>query len=184
MGMSKRIRLRGEERAWLVDIGERDVVVEGVAAPFVIEPTGGVGGGRYAIAGGDGSLCGSAALEGDTVWVELEQDVFEFRIVRGRVGATALDHDALSAPMSATVTRVAVRVGDQVETGDVLIALEAMKMELPIRAPHDGTVTAVHCREGDLVQPGVELIGVRGRSVENSQGIARHDPGSFPQIDP
>jgi len=36
--------------------------------------------------------------------------------------------------------------------------LEAMKMELPIRAPHDGTIAAVHCREGELVQPGTVLV--------------------------
>jgi 3-methylcrotonyl-CoA carboxylase alpha subunit len=42
----------------------------------------------------------------------------------------------------------------------VLIVLEAMKMELPIRATSDGRVTAIHCREGDLVQPGVTLIEV------------------------
>lgn len=159
MSMSKRIRLRGEHQQWLVDIGERDVVVEGAAAPFAIEPLGGADR-RCAIAGGNGRLTGSAAADGDTIWVELEQEIFEFRIVHGRGGATALDHDALSAPMSATVTRVAVNVGDKVETGDVLVALEAMKMELPIRAPHDGTVTAVNCHEGDLVQPGVELVTI------------------------
>ncbi len=183
MGMSKRIRLRGEHQQWLVDIGERDVVVEGVPAPFAIEALEG-GGGRSTVTGGNGSLSGSAATDGDTVWVELEQEVFEFRIVHGRGGATALDHDALSAPMSATVTRVAVKVGDRVETGDVLVALEAMKMELPIRAPHDGVVTAVNCQEGDLVQPGVELVGVRGHSVEDSRGISTREPGSFPQSDP
>jgi len=36
--------------------------------------------------------------------------------------------------------------------------LEAMKMELPLRAPQDGTIAAVHCSEGQLVQPGIVLI--------------------------
>jgi len=45
-----------------------------------------------------------------------------------------------------------------VAAGDLLIALEAMKMELAVRAPHDGVVKAIHCREGDLVQPGTPLI--------------------------
>ncbi|MGH9411278.1 MAG: acetyl-CoA carboxylase biotin carboxyl carrier protein subunit, partial [Vicinamibacterales bacterium] len=48
--------------------------------------------------------------------------------------------------------------GDSVRAGDVLILLEAMKMELPVRAPADARVTAVHCRPGDLVQPNVGLI--------------------------
>jgi biotin carboxyl carrier protein len=38
-----------------------------------------------------------------------------------------------------------------------LIVLEAMKMELPVRAPADGTIARVNCREGELVQPGQEL---------------------------
>jgi len=40
----------------------------------------------------------------------------------------------------------------------VLIVLEAMKMELPLRAPHDGVIAAVDCREGELVQPGKVLV--------------------------
>jgi 3-methylcrotonyl-CoA carboxylase alpha subunit len=60
--------------------------------------------------------------------------------------------------MPATVTAVNVAAGDSVKHGDVLIVLEAMKMELPIRAPGDGTVAAVHCRAGELVQPDVSLI--------------------------
>jgi biotin carboxyl carrier protein len=36
--------------------------------------------------------------------------------------------------------------------------LEAMKMELPIRAPRDARVKAIACRQGDLVQPGVPLL--------------------------
>jgi biotin carboxyl carrier protein len=60
--------------------------------------------------------------------------------------------------MPATVTRIAVKVGDAVAKGDLLIALEAMKMELPIRAPRDFVISAIHCAEGDLVQPGTVLL--------------------------
>jgi biotin carboxyl carrier protein len=58
------------------------------------------------------------------------------------------------------VVRVEVRVGDTVRRGDTVIILEAMKMELPVRAPADGRVTAVHCQPGDLVQPGTALIEI------------------------
>jgi biotin carboxyl carrier protein len=51
-----------------------------------------------------------------------------------------------------------VKPGDQVAEGDVLITLEAMKMELPIRAPRAAAVTAVRCAAGDLVQPGAPLV--------------------------
>jgi biotin carboxyl carrier protein len=60
--------------------------------------------------------------------------------------------------MSATVVRILVKPGDKVSNGDVLIALEAMKMELPIRAPRDGVVRSIHCKPGDLVQPDQQLL--------------------------
>ena len=66
----------------------------------------------------------------------------------------------LSAPMPATVLSIVAREGSQVAAGDVVLVLEAMKMELPIRAPHAGTVKAVRCSEGELVQPGVPLAEI------------------------
>jgi biotin carboxyl carrier protein len=59
--------------------------------------------------------------------------------------------------MPATVRRIEAKPGQAVRRGDVLIVLEAMKMELPVRAPADGTIARVNCREGELVQPGQEL---------------------------
>jgi biotin carboxyl carrier protein len=64
----------------------------------------------------------------------------------------------LSTPMPATVVRVLVEAGAAVTRGQTLIMLEAMKMELPVRAPRDGVVKAVHCKAGELVQPGVNLL--------------------------
>jgi biotin carboxyl carrier protein len=62
--------------------------------------------------------------------------------------------------MPATVVKVLVSAGSSVRRGDALVVLEAMKMELAVRAPRDGVVTAVHCREGDLVQPERVLIEI------------------------
>ncbi len=67
-------------------------------------------------------------------------------------------HETLTAPMPATVIKVTVQQGARVRRGDVLVLLEAMKMELPLRAPSDGTVIAINCRDGELVQPGAALI--------------------------
>ena len=60
--------------------------------------------------------------------------------------------------VAGVVARVVVAVGGRVAEGDEVIVLEAMKMELPVRAPGDGRVRAVHCRPGELVQPDVSLI--------------------------
>jgi biotin carboxyl carrier protein len=65
---------------------------------------------------------------------------------------------SIAAPMPATVVKLLVKAGDAVKKGDTLVILEAMKMELPLRADGDATVTAVHCREGDLVQPDAVLV--------------------------
>jgi len=67
-------------------------------------------------------------------------------------------HQELSAPMPATVLKVLVTPGTQVRKGETLVILEAMKMELPLRASADATVTAVRCREGELVQPEAVLV--------------------------
>jgi biotin carboxyl carrier protein len=65
---------------------------------------------------------------------------------------------ALTAPMPATVAKVLVSSGVAVTKGDTIVLLEAMKMELPVRAPADGVVKAVLCSEGDLVQPDQVLV--------------------------
>jgi acetyl/propionyl-CoA carboxylase alpha subunit len=65
---------------------------------------------------------------------------------------------ALTAPMPAAVIKVLVAPGATVSQGTPLVVLEAMKMELPVRALENGTVKAVYCREGDLVQADQVLI--------------------------
>jgi biotin carboxyl carrier protein len=104
-----------------------------------------------------------AVAADDVTWVFLEGRVFELVEIRpgDRARATGHAHQgSLTAPMPATVRRVAVKVGDTVTRGDTLVILEAMKMELPVRAPATGTIRAVHCHEGELVQPGLVLIEI------------------------
>ena len=74
--------------------------------------------------------------------------------------STRDDADALAAPMPATVVRIEVSAGQTVTKDSLLVMLEAMKMELPIRAPRDGRVTAINCRVGEIVQPGVPLLEI------------------------
>jgi biotin carboxyl carrier protein len=76
--------------------------------------------------------------------------------------------DELASPMPATVIAVTIAAGQRVTRGDILVRLEAMKMELPIVAPRDGTVGSVTCRAGDLVQPGVPLVVLEPPAAEAS----------------
>ena len=64
------------------------------------------------------------------------------------------------APMDATVVEVAVSPGQHVDAGGVLVVLEAMKMELPVRAAHAVRVDAVHVTAGDRVGAGSILVAV------------------------
>jgi acetyl/propionyl-CoA carboxylase alpha subunit len=103
---------------------------------------------------------------GDIWWVFLDGEVFEIEVqAEGRRRRAAASHGSLSAPMPATVVRVEVSPGTAVRRGDTLVILEAMKMELPIRASSDGIVNAVHCKPGDLVQPGVVLIDIESCDI-------------------
>jgi len=86
--------------------------------------------------------------------------VYEFETLRNaqRRSRGQADSHALSAPMPATVRTVLVKVGDEVAEGETLVVLEAMKMELPLRAPKAGRVAEIRCAAGELVQPGVALV--------------------------
>ena len=67
----------------------------------------------------------------------------------------------VTAPLAGMVVRVMVGVGDAVSAGDVLLVLEAMKMEAEIQAPAAGTIAAIRVRGGDSVQLGQILLLLR-----------------------
>jgi pyruvate carboxylase subunit B len=64
------------------------------------------------------------------------------------------------APMPGLVVRVLVSEGDEVDEGDGLLVLEAMKMENELRAPAAGTVAALHAEEGTSADKGAVLVEI------------------------
>jgi oxaloacetate decarboxylase alpha subunit len=67
---------------------------------------------------------------------------------------------AVPAPLAGTIFKVNVSEGQQVSSGDVIMILEAMKMETEVRAPVDGAVRSIHVKEGDAVQVGDPLLAL------------------------
>ena len=118
-----------------------------------------LGNGRYRVSDDTRQSVAYAAGPADARWVFMNGRVYVIDTTRSGAARRAhVDDLALAAPMPAKVAAVKVIAGQQVTHGDVLVMLEAMKMELPIRAPRDGRVKAIACKPGELVQPGVPLL--------------------------
>ncbi len=67
---------------------------------------------------------------------------------------------AVKAPMPGNILDVKVSAGASVKAGDVLVILEAMKMENEIVAPQDGTVASINVNKGDTVNSGDVLVSM------------------------
>lgn len=92
----------------------------------------------------------------------------------GREGArrgAANAPDEIRAPMTGRIVSVAARAGVPVKEGELLLTLEAMKMEFKLTAPEDGTVMAVEGAEGDRVELGQLLVRLK------PDGVAAAGPG-------
>jgi len=75
-----------------------------------------------------------------------------------KASVTAVSSNAVVAPLAGSVARILVAEGDEIEAGQVLLVLEAMKMETEIPAPAAGKVSAILVAPGDAVQGGQALI--------------------------
>jgi len=73
---------------------------------------------------------------------------------RGGGATAAASGDSVAAPMQGTIVKVEVAEGDQVNEGDLIVVLEAMKMEQPLTAHKSGTVTGLTAEVGATVTPG------------------------------
>lgn len=106
----------------------------------------------------------SVITEGDKEkFIFVDGDVFKVKPVEltGMKKTKKKTEGDLNSPISGKVVNVKVKNGDRVKKGDILMVIEAMKMEYLIRAPYDGKVKKVNFKEKDQIEIGqntVELI--------------------------
>jgi acetyl/propionyl-CoA carboxylase alpha subunit len=96
----------------------------------------------------------TVSADGQRQWVTVGgQTVVLTKSSARRKGAASHDDSSeLSAPMPGQVRAVNVKSGEKVSKGQVLIILEAMKMEIRVQAPFDGLVSAVNAQVGQTVE--------------------------------
>ena len=116
-------------------------------------------------------------VDGEEFEVELEQDgdmwtatvegkTFEIQVPdagpapkqRRASGGKSKKSGKVTANIPGKVVTVEVTVGQEVEEGQVVMILEAMKMQNEIQAPVSGTVTEIHCEEGQSIEANVPLL--------------------------
>jgi acetyl-CoA/propionyl-CoA carboxylase biotin carboxyl carrier protein len=79
----------------------------------------------------------------------------------GKKAGAAASGDAVASPMQGTIVKVAVEEGAQVAEGDVVVVLEAMKMEQPLKAHKAGTVTGLGAEVGETVTQGQVICEIK-----------------------
>ena len=138
-------------------------------------------GANYQIEVNDRSFTASGNLENGKISANLSGQMFEAKVIEHQGDFHILSHGLsvvlgfmddehqlpedetagnLSAPMSGAIIDVRVSAGETVQRGQVLLILEAMKMEHTISAPLTGTVKTLPYRIGDMVEEGSELIAI------------------------
>tara|TARA_B100001094_G_C18130873_1_gene772186 strand:+ start:973 stop:1380 length:408 start_codon:yes stop_codon:yes gene_type:complete len=125
-------------------------------------------------------------VDGEEFQVELEQDgemwkatvggkTFEIKVPdagpapkqRRSSGGKSKKSGKVTANIPGKVVTVEVKVGQVVEEGQVVMILEAMKMQNEIQAPVAGTVTEIHCEEGQSIEANVPLLVITPPETED-----------------
>jgi pyruvate carboxylase subunit B len=151
----------------MVDLGPDGVTVDGVPVTAHLEYVEGtplilltVGGTLHRLAVQRGEGRGRYAIWSDDHRFEVEALDERRRAIRDMAGAGAASSGPapLLAPMPGLVVRVNVQVGDQVQPGQPLVVMEAMKMENELRSTSAGVVRAVRAQPGAAVEKGAILV--------------------------
>lgn len=103
------------------------------------------------------------AADGESRWIAIDGQTYQATRIRHRRKrrSSGQGDETLAATMPGQVMAVLVSAGEQVERGQTLILMEAMKMELRVTAPNDGTVARVLVGPGETVDRGQTLVEMK-----------------------
>lgn len=98
------------------------------------------------------------------LWIHFEGRTFTYENPAqkkfGKKGAGKAKSGEILAPMPGKVTKLLKAAGDKVETGDVVLVMEAMKMEYTLKADVSGKIETLSCKPGDQVPLGKLLVKI------------------------
>jgi biotin carboxyl carrier protein len=151
-GSQKTLKVDGKDRVWR--IGAREMTVD---------PDSSMDGALSLLIDGRSYEVRRTQIAGETV-IEIDGDRFTVdvrdpRSLKGRRGAGASGEGPkkITAPMPGKVVRIIAQAGSEVEAGDGVIVIEAMKMQNELKSPKAGKVTKIAVAEGATVNPGETL---------------------------
>jgi 3-methylcrotonyl-CoA carboxylase alpha subunit len=163
-----------------------ELLLDGVRHRLELEESGEASARRYVLRQGERSTMLLGHLDGNTLHATIDGHRRRVTVVPGGAGFTLFDAGGMaefapalpdfgaedtgagaagfSAPMNGAVVALLVEAGPDVEKGDTLMVMEAMKMEHAIRAPAAGCVTEFFYKAGDLVDGGAQLLAFEAAS--------------------
>ncbi|GBD38190.1 Glutaconyl-CoA decarboxylase subunit gamma [bacterium HR37] len=111
----------------------------------------------------EGKSIGAGILrKGRNIQVFIDGDLFEFEAIsereRAKAKGGASGTQEIKAPMPSRVVKILKREDEEVEEGEGVIVIEAMKMESELKSPMEGKIREVRVKEGDTVESGVVLV--------------------------
>jgi len=99
-----------------------------------------------------------ATVEGETFNVEVEGDTSQTIVKPKRSGKKRKKSGTVSSSIPGKVITVEVEVGQEVAEGDVVLILEAMKMQNEVAAPISGKITEINCKSGENIEANLPLV--------------------------
>lgn len=99
-----------------------------------------------------------------TLWMHFQGETYTFRKESRRKKYKANlseSPEVIKAPMPGKITGLLKKEGDAIQTGDVIVVMEAMKMEYNLKSMENGKVSEITCQVGDQVQLGQDLVLIK-----------------------